>query len=521
MFATVTTQIKELWSRLSVAQRAMLSCAAAAVVALVMGTFYWATLPDYVVLASNLTPQSAAETVGLLESKGIEFELSFSGSVVSVPRSNLAKARIALKDVLEPEMADSSSGFGAFPGSPAEEDVKRTRELEERIARSIERIRGVRSATIHISKEPSSPFVSEQKPTTASVILDINSSTPWSGSTAQSVLTMVARAVEGLSPENITLMDTNGRMFEAASGVNGHMSAQFEHRQMIEHALASKAETMLAELLGPGKAVVRVTAEVDFKETTRTETTYDPDGKVKIQETIETISQTGGTPLAGDVGATPNLVPDLTNGDAGATYKKEINSTDYDNATINQTVVDSPGTIIRLTVAAIVDLSPPPVDPDAPIDANADANAAPLAQLAKTDVEAIIRQAVGYNEDRNDALQVLFAPMRPIPSNVVPPSFVSTVTEYEELIDKAILGLGVMLAAILGFLALKKMKPVVVSSERTAGLSPEQLTSILELSEKVKGSPDAAAQILSLWMGDEESDEATKAAAASQQRKAA
>ena len=517
MFATLITQIKELWSRLSMAQRAMLSSAAAACVALVLGTFYWATLPDYVVLSSNLTPQTAAATVGQLEAKGIEFELSFSGSVVSVPRSSLARARIALKDVLEPDMVDNSSGFSAFPGSPSEEDDQRIRGLEQRIGKSIERIRGVRTATVHISKAPESPFVSERKPTTASVILDLNSSVPWSSGTAQSVMILVARAVEGLSPENITLMDTAGRMFAASSGTSGHMNSQFEHRQMIEHSLASKAETMLAELLGPGKAVVRVTAEVDFKETTRTETSYDPDGKVKRTETTESVTQTGGLPLAADVGATPNLIPDLTNGDKAANYKKETNSTDYDNATINQTVVDSPGTIIRLTVAAIVDLSQPPVDSDA----TAEPDAPPVPQLAKTDVEAIIRQAVGYNEERNDALQVLFAPMKALPDDIEVPSFVSTVTEYEDLIDKAILGLGVLLAAILGFLALKKMKPVMITNESRGGLTPEQLTSILQLSEKVKGSPDAAAQILSLWMGDDESDKTTSTNAANENRKAA
>ena len=66
------------------------------------------------------------------------------------------------------------------------------------------------------------------------------------------------------------------------------------------------------------------------------------------------------------------------------------------------------------------------------------------------------------------------------------------------------LALGMALAAVLGFLALRRMKPVMVENTVADGLSPEQLTQILELSERVKGSPDAAAQILSVWMGEEE-----------------
>lgn len=514
MFSTLIQQFKEVWERLAIGQRLLLSTSAIACVLVVGGTIYWATQPDYVVLASNLSPQSAAAMVGQLESRSIEYELSFSGSVVSVPRSNLGRARLALKDVLEPEMAEASSGFGgAFPGSPMEEGDQRTRSQEQRISRSIEKIRGVKTATVHISKAPDTPFVSEQKPTTASVILELNSSVTWSGTTAQSVLILVARAVEGLAPEDITLMDSAGRVFAASTGMNGDMSSQFEHRQMIEHSLAAKAETMLAELLGPGKAVVRVTADIDFKETTRTEMSFDPDGKVKTTETVETVSQTGGVRPGDEVGVAPNLVPDLGSSDSLGDYKKEINSTDYENATINQTVRDSPGSILRLSIAAIVDLSPDAVDTG-----EEGAPAAPASEIAKEDIEGIIQQAVGFDEERNDALQVLFAPMKAVPAEVEIPSLVSTVGQYENIIDSAILGIGVLLAAVLGFLALRKMKPVVVTGEQSSGLTPEQMTSILELSERVKGSPDAAAQILSVWMGEQTLDDAKSG---SQSRKAA
>lgn len=496
------------------AQRLLLSTAAIACVVVVSGTIYWATQPDYVSVASNLSPQSAAAMAGQLEARSIEYELSFSGSVISVPRSSLGRARLALKDVLEPEMGEASSGFGgAFPGSPMEEGDQRIRSQELRISRSIEKIRGVKTATVHISKAPDTPFVSEQKPTTASVILELNSSVTWSGTTAQSVLILVARAVEGLSPENITLMDSAGRLFAASTGMNGDMSSQFEHRQMIEHSLAAKAETMLAELLGPGKAVVRVTADIDFKETTRTEMSFDPDGKVKTTETVETVSQTGGIRSGDEVGVAPNLVPDLGSGDTAGNYKKEINSTDYENATINETVRDSPGTILRLSVAAIVDIAPEAVDPDAE-----GGQTPPPPQIAKEDIEGIIQQAVGFDAERNDALQVLFAPMKAMPADVEVPTLMTTVNQYENIIDSAILGTGVLIAAILGFLALRKMKPVVVTGEQSSGLTPEQMTSILELSERVKGSPDAAAQILSVWMGEQSLDEAQSA---TQSRKAA
>ena len=482
-------------------QRGMLSVAAGACVLAVLATFYWATQPDYVTLASDLSPATAAEVMSLLESRNVEYELSVSGSTVLVPRSSLAQGRVAIKDVIDPVVTESTMGFGGMPGSPTEENDQRTKMLQREIARTLEQLTGIRSATVHISRPPVSPFVSERQPVTASVMLDLVPGEPWSGGTAQSVLMLVARSVEGLRPEDITLMDTRGRMFASSSGMTGHMSSQFEHQQMIEQSLSIKAETILADLLGPGKASVRVTADIDFRETTRTETIFDPDGKIKTTEQVETVSQTGGVRPAGDVGFNPNLSPDLGSGDSAGDYKKEINSTDYDHPRIDETVKDSPGTIKRLSIAAIVDLTP---SETTAADAGAAAAATPAPALTEAEIEDIIKQAVGFDATRQDGFTVAFAAMKKVVPVEAAPSLATTFQEYEGLVDRAILGLGMLLAAVLGFLALRRMKPVMMDNKNEDGLSPEQLTQILELSERVKGSPDAAAQILSVWMGDED-----------------
>ncbi|MEO2014420.1 MAG: flagellar M-ring protein FliF C-terminal domain-containing protein [Fuerstiella sp.] len=303
MFDTFKQQILTLWSHWTNAQRIGIS--AVACVAGVIGTFIWATRADYVVLLNQLSPQRAAEIVGVLETEQIDTELNFSGSAVSVPRSDVSRARLALKDVWEPDAESDSSVSGAFPGSPSDEADRRRRQLEFRVARSISKIRGIRSATVHISKPDPSPFVDEKTPTTASIIIDPASS-GITGATAESIISLVSRAVEGLSPESISLMDTDGRQFNASNGVGSTMDGHFEFRRRVELSLAAKAESMLTLLLGEGKSVVRVTADIDFRESTRTEQIFDPDGKVKRTEDIETVTQTGGTPPAGEVGFDAN-----------------------------------------------------------------------------------------------------------------------------------------------------------------------------------------------------------------------
>ncbi|MCP4510605.1 MAG: hypothetical protein GY826_29870, partial [Fuerstiella sp.] len=176
LFDTFKQQIQTLWSRWTNAQRVGISAAAVACVAGVIGTFIWATRADYVVLLNQLSPQRAAEIVGILENEQLDPELNFSGSAISVPRGNVSRARLALKDVWEPDNEVNGSMSGAFPGSPSAEEDGRRRQLEKRIERSISQIRGIHSATVHISKPDPSPFVDEKTPTTASIIITPTSS---------------------------------------------------------------------------------------------------------------------------------------------------------------------------------------------------------------------------------------------------------------------------------------------------------------------------------------------------------
>ena len=176
---------------------------------------------------------------------------------------------------------------------------------------------------------------------------------------AESITSLVARAVKGLTKDQISLMDTNGRQFNIGDGLASAMDGQFQYQRRVELKLASQAETMLSYMLGHNKAVVRVTAEIDFRETTITDRKLDPDGKIKQQETIETISQTGGRFAGGEVGTATNVLPANLQDDGNSEYKREVIDAVYDHPNTEERIHDIPGKIKRLTIAAIVDLTPP------------------------------------------------------------------------------------------------------------------------------------------------------------------
>jgi flagellar M-ring protein FliF len=217
-------------------------------------------------------------------------------------------------------------------------------------------MQGVAQAIVHISRPEASPFIRDQQPTKASVILDLKPGAPFDRQQAAAVVSMVAHAVEGLDPNNVSITDTSGHILsEQTSPLGSDIARQFEYQQRIETELASKAETMLSQLLGPGRAVVRVAAEVDFTQTTRKETTYDPDAKVKMYEKITTNSSKS-QPTGVSGGTASNVTPSVSEVATGAPTSQddETIETEYLNSQTDTTIAEAAGRVQRLTISAAV-----------------------------------------------------------------------------------------------------------------------------------------------------------------------
>ena len=509
VFNTLVEQLKGLWSQWSTSQRIGISAATAACVAVIVGTLLWATRADYVPLMSGLTPQRAADFQGILETAGIATKSNISGSTISVPRSKIADARLALKDVWEPTAGEEAGASGMLPVSPNEEADRRKHRMERSIAQSIAQIRGIQSATVHIAMPDPSPFVNEKVPTKASVVITPSSSAPMTHSLAESVISLVAQSVEGLKPDQVFLTDNTGRPFNMADGMGSTMDGQFDYQQRVETRLASKAETMLGMLLGYGNAVVRVSADIDFTETTRTNLSYDPDGKVKARESIETIEQTGTAPVPiGEVGFDANAGAAGGEGN-GSSYKKEILDSTFDNASTTEETRKSPGKLMRLTVAVAVDLTPPKAaESDAAAGDDTAAAAQPAPVMDVTAVEEIVKQAVGFDETRGDEIKVVTATLGSgVPESEVP-AVVSTWQQYEPMILTVGKGAIACVAFLMAFLLMKRLQPVVVADGATDDqLTLDEVRDLASLSDQARNNPEVAARILSAWMGADTDEE--------------
>jgi flagellar M-ring protein FliF len=481
-------QFQQMWQGWTLLQRLSIGGAALASVLVVGAVGYWSMQPQFVPVASDLTPATAAELVSVLEAAGISTQLNFSGSAVLVPKTDLSRARLASGKILDLTADPKEDLEGSVWADPTLHHTRLLRQQEARLARSISQFDFVRGATVHLSVPEPSPFTRDQVSPTASVVIELRAGNLMGRQDAAAIIALVAHSVEGLDPSKVTVMDTQGRILSVADAIEGSVAGHLEYRRRLEADLASKAETLLSQMLGTGKAVVRVTADVDFTEKQTEKRTFDPEGKVKTSETVKSESHTGskkggGGSEGGATGANPNSANPSGTGTPGAS-KIEENTTEYANAETKDTVREAPGKLIRLTVAAVVQL------PEA-----ADSQGV---TITPEGVEALIKQAVGFDATRNDEIKVVPATLAGAAPIVADPVGVPW-DKYERLIRAASLGLAAIVAIVMGFLVLKRFQPTVTAAPATSELDDEA-ERLAAFSIQARENPEAVAQALSAWM---------------------
>jgi flagellar M-ring protein FliF len=363
-----TQSLLELWKQLGLNQRVSLIVAAIAVAGGLAGVVVWSQRPDYQLLFGRLGEKDAASVISYLESQNIPHQVTAGGSAVLVPENQVYKLRMDLAGKGIP--SGDGVGFEIFDKGQfgLSDFVQRTnylRALQGELARTIVQLQGVRSARVMIVQPENRLLLTEQgvKPT-ASVFVDIGGGR-FEPEQVDSIRRLVANAVQGLDPNEVTVVDNRGRVLSADLQQDpslGTASSQIRYRQQIEDYFSKKVESMLAAVIGPGNAVVRVSADIDTEATTLTEEKYDPEGQVIRSQTTseDTTNTTENKSSGGTVGVSAN-VPEKSAGAPAAARPTTTSDESRKNHTttyeINKTLTNitrNPGTIKSLTAAVFI-----------------------------------------------------------------------------------------------------------------------------------------------------------------------
>jgi flagellar M-ring protein FliF len=379
------------WRNVNIVQRALLIAITLTLGAVVFFFARWVQKPDLTLLYSDLDPADASKIVDKISEKNISYELRGGGTSVYVPKDKVYQLRLDMAKEGLP--AGTQNGYKLFDDekigiSPFVQNVNLQRALQDELAKSIQMIDGILFCRVHIVSGEQSVFVTEKSRTTASVVLKLKAGFRLSSFNIAAITHLVSGSVDGLKPENVTLVDSEGRLLSNQSDDPAAAGAATVHdyRERVEQNLAEKAEKMLTAVLGPGRAIVRVSAVVDMTSVNMVTETYDPLKKVSSKEEITSNSEAeAGTPAPAGQTAAP-----------GGTKKDETIVTEYKVGKTVEQKVELPGQIKSLSVAAFVDLT---------ADANSAAAGGTGRIMEVADVEQIIKNALGLKD--TDALKVV------------------------------------------------------------------------------------------------------------------
>ena len=368
-----------------------LSCLAMA------GVLWWAVQPEYRAVYVGLSVEEAGAITAKLQTKGVPFKLTAGGTTIMVPAEQAMQVYLDMNNEGVAGSSKMAKGWDSFDqgrigATPFDNSVTFMRAQQAELARTIMQIDPIIYARVHIVRPETSPFIRDKKVATASVMVKCRPGASLTRNTVDGIAALVSGSLEGLTKDNVKIVDANGRLLSKTPDADGGgFGNMVEQKREIEQYLASEAEHMLTSVLGAGRAVVVVRADLNDKIMREKKEIINPEGRVqKSEKTTLNKSNTNTQAKGGAAGATSNLTKPAPATAAGTTTSQETQSSDYDYPRTIQEWQNKYGSIERLTVAAFVDITGSDKSEQT---------------ISLDDVRETIKKAVGFKAKR-DEIQV-------------------------------------------------------------------------------------------------------------------
>jgi flagellar M-ring protein FliF len=248
---------------------------------------------DYGVLYTHLSPDDAGEILSVLQQEKIPYKVVGDGSIILVPKDKVYEVRLKLAARGLPH--GKVVGFEIFDEpklgiTQFQQNIEYLRALEGELERTIKRIDAVRDVKVNIALPKDSIFVREEEEPKASVLVDLWSGKELSKEQVKAIVFLVSHAVPGLKPENVSVVDSKGRVLSELVQEEGEVpSKELQIKKQLERDIERKVRNLLSRALGGSKVVVSASVEIETGKLERHKEVYDPDltavvSQRKIQE---------------------------------------------------------------------------------------------------------------------------------------------------------------------------------------------------------------------------------------------
>jgi len=495
------------WNKLTLNQKVILSAAVLLLVVTAGMLVSNQVRVNYEPLYTQLAVEDAAAITDKLDAAKIPYRLADEGSTILVPAGQKYRTRLMLAGEGLPRGVAGLEMFQNIQFGETETDkrVKYLAALQGELVRTIQSLDKIEAARVHLVIPEPSLYSEEETPPTASVMVKVKPGQQLDRKEILGMVNLVANSVEGLKPENVAIVDQYSNLLSfdlpSAGSLDGAemSSQQMAIKRQFEREKQQAIQSMLDATLGPGKSVVRVSAELNFDEVERFQQDFDPEQRVVISKHSLEETSTSTTPTASASPGVDTNVPTYAGaegqGQGSSTFEKTESTVNYEGDKVETKTRVAPGAVKRLTVAVLVDQS---------------------FAGKRDDIREAVINASGADENRNDSVSVNFMQFRQKMEEPLAPTPGWT-DKYKVLLGAGVLVLALVVTWLLarrkargkeeeeGFdMLVDEAIPVELLVERE--LTPEEKEKQRmreEINKLVDTNPEDVAQLIRTWMLDE------------------
>jgi len=450
----------------------------ALVVGVVSVAAYYLSRPNFETLYAGLDREDVSRIGAALKAAGVAFDVNPEGNAVSVPYGQTAQARMLLAERGLPQSANTGyelfDKVGALGLTSFMQEVTRVRALEGELARTIQLIRGVKAARVHIVMPDEGSFRRVRQPPSASVI--IRTEGPDDSSAAQAIRHLVASSLPGMTVDQVTVLNTDGVILSSSDSEAG--DAVPAKTLTLEKSVAKDIQDNIRRTLTPYLRLpnfqVSVRARVNTDRKQINETIFDPESRVErsirtVKESAQSQNSGGAQTTSVERNIPQNNTAAVDGRQSTDESKKSEELTNFELSSKTVTTVSGGYNIEHLSVAVLVNRS-----------AFAEPNKEPLKPEAVDarlkEIEQLVFSAAGLKKERGDTLKVTAVDFMFNEREIGPvenPGFVATLVSHLGAILNALTAIAI--AALVVIFGLAPARRVLLAERPQERLEPPPL----------------------------------------------
>ncbi|MGH1538263.1 MAG: flagellar basal-body MS-ring/collar protein FliF [Gammaproteobacteria bacterium] len=391
-----------------------------AVLALGVGVTLWSIKPEYSPVYSNLSQADVGMVADVLRTSNIPFRMDASTGMILVANDKINEAKILLSSEGLPQ--SNGTGYELLNKKPSlgtsqfMETARYQHALETELSRTIAGMRNIDNSRVHIATPKQSVFVRNRGLTSASVMIKLMPGRVLEAGQVSSITHLVASSVPYLDASNVTIVNQWGQLLSSTGedDVVAQSNKQLAYKKSVEQSYANRIEALLSPIYGRNKIKAQVNAEIEFSKSESAEELFEPDeNQIRSEQISDQRNQGSSTAALGIPGALTNQPP------SGGTVQNEATDVTEESGVTNAIPVstsqnstknyeldktlrytqEAKSLINRITVAVVVD------DKDI-INEAGETVKAPLESEDLELIRGIVRDAIGFTEERGDSVTV-------------------------------------------------------------------------------------------------------------------